>query len=68
MKKKKGCSFHLDTEEVEKSHSAHDLDGNGFISKDELLWALKMKKEFFKTMCLTDKMRACFLEDLTLTC
>jgi len=48
-----GGAYHLTDEDLAASHAAHDLDGNGMITKDEVLWSRKLKGRFYKTMRLT---------------
>jgi len=67
LRSKMGEAYHLSDEELEKSHKAHDFDGNGFISKDEVLWSRKMKTDFYKTMKLSDELLLVFIEDSNLT-
>ena len=61
-----GGAYTLTAEDLENSHAAHDLDGNGEVTKDEVLWSRRMKLEFYKTMKLTDEMVTIFKEDLEL--
>ena len=42
-----GGSYHLSDEQLEASFLAHDLDGNGTVTKDEVLWARKMKMRYY---------------------
>jgi len=30
-----------------KSHKLHDLDGNGEVTKDEIIWARKLKTKYY---------------------
>ena len=48
-----GGAYHLTDEELERSYQAHDLDSNGDITKDEVLWSRTLKSQFYKTMKLT---------------
>ena len=61
-----GGAYHLTDEDLENSHAAHDLDGNGHVTKDEVLWSRKIKLMFYMTMKLTKEMVAIFKEDLEL--
>ena len=61
-----GGAYHLTDEELIESHAAHDFDGSGFITKDEVLWSRKMKGKFYKTMRLTPELKEIFEEDLNL--
>jgi Ca2+-binding EF-hand superfamily protein len=61
-----GGAYHLSDEELKVSHAAHDFDGNGKITKDEVLWSRKMKHDFYKTMKLTPDLKHIFKEDLNL--
>ena len=38
-----GGAYHLTDEELVESYKAHDLDSNGALTKDEVLWARKLK-------------------------
>ena len=49
-----GASYHLSDEELKESMDAHDFDGNGLITKDEVLWSRIVKTKFYVTMKLTD--------------
>jgi hypothetical protein len=64
--KEYGHWYHLSDDELRESHAHHDFDGNGEITKDEIIWSSNLKTKFFKTMKLTAPMVAIFLEDLSL--
>jgi Ca2+-binding EF-hand superfamily protein len=66
LREKMGGAYHLSDEELKESHAAHDFDGNGLITKDEVLWSRKMKHKFYKTMKLTADLKHIFKEDLNL--
>jgi Ca2+-binding EF-hand superfamily protein len=66
LRNEMGGAYHLTEEELNESHAAHDFDGSGFITKDEVLWSRKMKGKFYKSMRLTKEMSEVFLEDLNL--
>lgn len=44
-----GGAYHLSDEHLEKSHRLHDLDGNGNVTKDEVMWARKLKGRYYKS-------------------
>ena len=53
LRNEMGGAYRLTEEELNESHAAHDFDGSGFITKDEVLWSRKMKGKFYKSMRLT---------------
>jgi len=55
-----GGAYQMTEEELLESHKAHDLDGNGRVTKDEVLWSRRLKGKFFKTMRLTDELKEIF--------
>lgn len=57
LREEMGGAYHLTVEDLEASHAAHDLDGNGLITKDEVLWSRKLKGRFYKTMRLTSDLK-----------
>jgi len=59
-----GGAYQMSEEELIESHKAHDLDGNGMVTKDEVLWSRRLKGMFFKTMRLTEELTEIFTEDL----
>ena len=42
-----GGAYHLSDEHLAKSHKLHDLDGNGNVTKDEVVWARRLKSRFY---------------------
>jgi hypothetical protein len=55
-----GGAYQMSEAELIESHKAHDLDGNGMVTKDEVLWSRRLKGKFFKTMRLTDELKEIF--------
>jgi hypothetical protein len=55
-----GGAYQMTEAELIESHKAHDLDGNGMVTKDEVLWSRRLKGKFFKTMRLTDELKEIF--------
>jgi len=50
LKKDMGGSYSLTDDQLKVSHSQHDLDGNGEVTKDEIVWARKLKGRFYADM------------------
>lgn len=42
-----GGAYHLSDEDLSRSFKAHDLDSNGSVTKDEVLWSRKVKSMFY---------------------
>ena len=62
-------AYHLTDKMMEKSHKLHDLDGNGQVTKDEIVWARKLKTKYYTFKAkLSKEIAACFSEDLDLFC
>jgi len=66
LKADMGGAYHLTDEDLIAGHAAHDFDGNGLITKDEVLWSRKMKSAFYKAGVLTDALAEIFEEDLNM--
>lgn len=66
LTKDMGGAYHLSDEELAESHAVHDIDNSGEVTKDEVLWARKLKHNYYKTMKLTPALKAVFEEDLEL--
>ncbi len=47
-KTKHGDAVFFDDGIYEKSFTAHDFNGSGGVTKDELIWARKLKEKFHK--------------------
>ena len=48
MEKMFGEALPRTDEEVEKLHKCHDLDENGQVTKDEIIWAHKLRYRMVK--------------------
>jgi len=55
LKKKMGGSYELTDEQMLASHACHDLDGNGKVTKDEVLWARKLKGRWYSSQTMKMK-------------
>jgi len=42
-----GGAYSLSDEHLAKSHKLHDLDGNGNVTKDEVVWARRLKSRYY---------------------
>jgi hypothetical protein len=64
-----GGAYTLTDKMMCKSHKLHDLDGNGEVTKDEIIWARKLKTNYYTFKAkLSKEISACFAEDLDLFC
>jgi len=64
-----GGAYTLTDKMMEKGHKLHDLDGNGEVTKDEIVWARKLKTKYYTFKAkLSKEMGECFGEDLDLFC
>lgn len=62
-----GGSYTLTDGMLAKGHKCHDLDGNGQVTKDEIIWARKLKSRYYRSKrLLTKEIGECFHEDLDL--
>jgi len=62
-------AYTLTEKMLAKGHKLHDLDGNGTVTKDEIIWARKLKTKYYTFKAkLTKEMGECFSEDLDLFC
>ena len=47
LKEEYGDYFTYSDDLLELSHKVHDLDGNGFVTKEEVIWAIKLKTRYY---------------------
>jgi len=52
FKNNMGGAYHLTDEELKFSFEAHDIDGNGVVTKDEITWARWLKHEHSEHLAL----------------